>query len=283
MSYSTIEEQQVLVHLFELCRRPNPSGFEEVIRTYVRDTLTACQFTVAVDPFGNLTAQRGALAPGEGYPLLSFHLDSASQCVPGDLWDVQAFSETRYADTLRFWQLPQFREDIASSRGAYGLGGDDKCGAAIALALAEFTAAPLKIVASVQAEQGCRGITCVSPSFFADVAYALVLDHPGSGDLVTRIGRRALCQRRFAQGLLEAATLIGQKARPVEGTLSDAYHLSAWLENVVNLSVGYVHAGSADERIVLADVLHTYHWVQSALRLLPRPLPPQQEDRLLES
>jgi putative aminopeptidase FrvX len=247
---------QLLQIALDLFRRPSPSGHEELMRDYVRQYLTTHGFTVTVDRAGNVLACRGTPATGEGYPLLSFHLD----CVSLD-W--------RRALRLRPPESLAIERGWLHSWGRFVLGGDDKCGGAIALTLATMSSMPLKIVASVEEEVGCLGIEQVDPRFFEDVAYALVLDRRGANHLVVSIAGSLLCQGAFAAALMRAAGETGLVAYAVEGAFSDALALSHMIENVANLSVGYYHPHSVDERVSLADLCRSYLWVKRALESLP--------------
>src|SRR5690242_9691759 len=100
MSLSQAERDCVLTHLYELCRRPNPSGFEDLVRAYIVEHLTARHFSVEVDVVGNVTAWRGVPAPEEGYPLLSFHMDSVTLREPRSLWEVQGVPEAEEPDNM---------------------------------------------------------------------------------------------------------------------------------------------------------------------------------------
>lgn len=243
----------------DLFRRPSPSGHEELMRAYVSQHLAAHDFTVVEDGVGNVLAHRGTPAVGEGYPLLSFHLD----CVSTDRL------ARRSALTLRPLEALVIERGWLHSCERFVLGGDDKCGGAIALALAATTSMPLKIVASVEEEVGCLGIEHVDPQFFEDVAYALVLDRRGANHLIVSIAGHLLCQGTFAAALMRAAAETGLLVYAAEGALSDALTLSSFIANVANLSVGYVHPHSVEERVSLVDLWHSYQWVEQALTSLP--------------
>lgn len=281
--------QPLLEFVWELLRRPSPSGFEEAVCTYITNVLLAQQFHVTVDERGNLLAVRGKPLPGEGYPLLSFHMDTFAE--PG--WErnipglppalLPRKEESRSDKLFRQWIqahwdglqiLPatciEQKNGRLSTNGPHVLGGDDKCGATLALLLAKQTNIPMKIVASVLEELDCLGIEQVDPSFFSDVSFALVLDRQGNHDLVTSIRGQPLCTEPFAQTMLAIAKTVGLPAQQVEGRLSDALVLSRYITDVVNLSVGYYEPHSSQEYIIIADLLQAYRWAELALYQLPR-------------
>ena len=264
----------------DLFRRPSPSGREELVRAYVVEHLETFGFTVTIDAAGNVLAERGA--PDPRYPLLSFHMDCVtwgqgqSSVTPSDSPDAldRAFQRrskrrARAQLTLRSLEDLAIERDWLHSRGKFVLGGDDKCGGAIALTLAATTTIPLKIVASVEEEVGGFGIAQVDPQFFEDVAYALVLDRRGANHLVVAIAGQQLCQGWFAATLMRAAAETGLVVYAVEGAYSDAVTLSQYLSNVVNLSVGYYHPHSVKEHVSLSDLWNAYRWVHEALKRLP--------------
>jgi di/tripeptidase len=273
----------------DLFRRPSPSGHEDLMRAYVVEHLERCGFAVSVDEAGNVLTVRGEPNPGEGYPLLSFHMDcvsydpafladdatSVSPALVPSLFSAEhgpRFCATRRRAAhvaLRPPEALAITGEWLHSRGAFVLGGDDKCGGAIALCLAATTDLPLKIVASVQEEIGCVGIEQVDPAFFADVAYALVLDRRGANHLVVSIAGHLLCQGTFAASMMRAAAATDLVVYAVEGALSDARRLSQYIPNVVNVSVGYYRPHSLQERVSLTDLWRSYQWIYEALHSLP--------------
>lgn len=270
---------QVALDLF---RRPSPSGREDLVRAYTRQHLERCGFAVSVDEAGNVLATRGLSESPEllettpntpGYPLLSFHMDCVSAEGPFVYHGRETIQQRRRpALSLRPLEALEITNGWVSSRGAFVLGGDDKCGGALALTLAAMTTLPMKIVASVQEEIGCVGIEQVNPRFFQDVAYALVLDRRGAHHLVVSITGQPLCQGTFAAAVTRAAQTTGLLVYAVEGALSDAATLARMIPNVVNLSVGYYHPHTLHERVSLVDLWRSYCWAYEALQSLPLDL-----------
>ncbi len=223
------------------------------------------------------------------HPLLSFHMDcvssdthfltdrmtpSSSSDVPDLCSSIETFGDEKKRPgeaqlSLRSSDTLAITRGWLHSRGAFVLGGDDKCGGAIALTLAATTTLPLKIVASVQEEVGCIGIEQVAPCFFEDVAYALVLDRRGANHLIVSIAGQLLCQGAFAAAMMRAAATTGLLVYAAEGAFSDAWALSQYISNVVNLSVGYYHPHTTKEAVSLVDLWHSYQWVCESLRSLP--------------
>ncbi len=274
----------------DLFRRPSPSGQEELVRAYVLEHLEQHDFNVSVDAAGNVLAVRGRPDPQNDYPLLSFHMDCVSLENPLSAGHPELPRSSRVASLFSFSRSPasshatrrnetplslrpldalEITQGWLHSREAFVLGGDDKCGASIALTLAATTEIPLKILASVEEERGCVGIEQVDPHFFDDVAYALVLDRRGANHLIVSIGEQVLCTGAFAAAMMRAAATTGLLVYAAAGALSDALILSRYIPNVVNLSVGYYHPHTVEERVSLADLWHSYQWVYEALHTLP--------------
>lgn len=292
---SPLNHFSVLVQVaLDLFRRPSPSGREDLVRAYVVQHLSRAGFAVSVDEAGNVLAERSDPDSSAGYPLLSFHMDQITahttdwhgSVLPGSRRGLDGFTrvfQPRRPETLALRPLDalEITNGRLSSRGAFVIGGDDKCGAAIALTLATLTTLPMKIVASVEEEIGCVGIARVDPRFFADVAYALVLDRRGTNDLVVSIAGQPLCQEAFAAAMMHEAAATGLLVYSVEGMLSDAVTLAQHIPNVVNLSVGYSHPHTVREVVSFVDLWRSYRWVHQALQSLPREL--SEQDRRTSS
>jgi di/tripeptidase len=279
--------------LLDLLLRPSPSGQEELVRSYVVARLQECGFEVKIDAAGNVLATRGKPEASQGYPLLSFHMDTVedpiySYPVEGRPTRKDGESDESFKKRKRSHYFARRQVLPPSLRPASTViveqgwirpdekrvaGGDDKCGGAITLALAAHTTMPLKVVASVEEEAGCVGIHEVEPGFFADVSYALVLDRREGHDLITEINGRPICTRAFISQMVNAAAAIGHTVRPTPGMLSDAVVLARYIWDVVNMSVGYHHPHTELERISLDEVRTAYDWAYQALLTLPLPEP----------
>ncbi|MBO0789849.1 MAG: hypothetical protein J2P36_02730 [Ktedonobacteraceae bacterium] len=275
-------EFHALFHLAgELFRRPSPSGQEYLARAFVCQHLETCGFGVAIDQAGNLLACRGIPAPDEGYPCLSFHLDMVHDWQPsmprrhqrGTGVLPRPFSWRKAIRLLTWDEACTIEHGLIHTQGQRILGGDDKCGGAIACSLAQHTNYPLKIIASVEEEIGCLGIEQVDPSFFKDVSYVLVLDRRGSQDLITQIGGRSLCSASFAAQVIAAAASLGHQVETTEGMRSDALTIAGYVDEVVNMSVGYHRPHTVQEYVVIRELWMALCWAHACLNALPRPRP----------
>jgi di/tripeptidase len=149
------------------------------------------------------------------------------------------------------------------------IGGDDKCGLAIIMTIAQTTNIPLKICLSIAEEIGCVGIDEVSPQFFDDVDYSLTLDRRGDTDLIYQVSRRKLYSDvDFLLTIIRAGIEVGVMPTLSEGMLADVMIISEYVENCCNMSVGYYSPHTDKEVIVLDDLYNSYNWVKESIRLL---------------
>jgi di/tripeptidase len=93
------------------------------------------------------------------------------------------------------------------------LGGDDKCGIALALQVArEMPKQPLKILFTVQEETGGQGIEYFiehNKNWFNDVKYCLTLDRRGSDNLILHACGQKLCERAFGSKIAKIGIETG--------------------------------------------------------------------------
>lgn len=152
-----MDYQQLHQDLINLCRIPSPSGQEGSIADFVREAVAPLGLAVREDDAGPaLGSDTGNLiiqTEGVGDPLfLSAHMDT----VPPSPVD---------------GAVPVVAEgDRVHTGGQSILGGDDKAGVAVALAMlreavsAPDSTRPLDVVFTVQEEQGARGARHLDPA-----------------------------------------------------------------------------------------------------------------------
>jgi di/tripeptidase len=150
------------------------------------------------------------------------------------------------------------------------LGGDDKCGVALALRAACELDRPLAVLLTVQEEVGgigCQVFARQRRDWFDDVSACLVLDRRGAGDVVVEIGGRVLDPvGAFRERVLAAGRAAGVPVREVGGLFSDALilHCETGLP-VVNISVGYHQPHSPQEWVSLPHLRRAWRWVDRIL------------------
>lgn len=232
--------------LFRLLSFPSPPGGEGAVSAFCARFLAERGFRVEADRLGNVAAKRG-----EGpFTALVAHLDD---------WG---------SPSRRRFRL--LRGGAVVSTNGMPLGGDDKCGAALALRAACDPGRPLAVLLTVQEEVGgvgCQAFVRHRRDWFEDVAACLVLDRRGAGDVVVEVGRCTLDpEGAFRERVLAAGRAVGVPVREVGGLFSDALilHLETGLP-VANISVGYHRPHTPQERVSLPQLRRAWRWVNRIL------------------
>ncbi len=149
------------------------------------------------------------------------------------------------------------------------LGGDDRAGMELIFSILDAYQGPLniKVLFTVREEIGGQGMYDANRSFLEGVNFGLVLDRKHSGDVVTIIERKRLCDRALTNRILKAGRFAHVRDLNVtDGAFSDAYFLSRRFKvPCANLSVGYYHPHSPMERIDLHALDDSVRWVQAIL------------------
>lgn len=149
------------------------------------------------------------------------------------------------------------------------LGGDDRAGMELIFSVLEQYEGPLniKVLFTVREEIGGQGMHDANRSFLEGTNFGLVLDRKHSGDVVTIIERRRLCDRDLTNRILKAGRYARVRDLNVtDGAFSDAYFLSRRFGvPCANLSVGYYHPHSPMERVDLYAMNDSVRWVQAIL------------------
>lgn len=157
------------------------------------------------------------------------------------------------------------------SNGLRVMGGDDKCGVAMALYMLSDTDVPLKIFLSVQEEIGCVGAKHAlknRASWFNDVKYMITMDRRGSDNLLLKSagdynGKSlmffgTLAYYGFAAGIEVDTSQTGSSA--------DCCVLREIIDNTVNISVGYYNPHTTSEYIDYNAFCRSYDWVKYTLK-----------------
>jgi di/tripeptidase len=145
------------------------------------------------------------------------------------------------------------------------LGGDDKCGLFIAFEVARLLPKqPLKILFTVQEEEGCIGIQHFikeNPSWFDDVDYSLTIDRRGGDNLLwTQLGKFS-CTKEFAAKLAYIGIISGIPVKVQDGSVADVIYIRTLVKNSINLSAGYYEPHSEKEYVDIGDVKKIVKWV----------------------
>lgn len=149
------------------------------------------------------------------------------------------------------------------------LGGDDKCGIAIALQVArEMPKMPMKLLFTVEEEVGCGGILefCKKHAeWFGDVAYSLTIDRRDNDNLLMYSCGKRNCSLEFAAQLASIGIRNGIFVKIEKGTLADVIYIRKYVENCVNISAGYFNSHSLNEYVDFLGMLNIKNWVKAIL------------------
>lgn len=125
-------------------------------------------YKAGIDDSGNVYFCKGTLAEGEYYPCLSAHMDTVhDEQIPFIESGTPIPLITEEVDVGKHWIYAE----------NFGLGGDDKAGIAIALAILDKVPV-CKAVFFVEEEIGCLGSQNVELAWFKDVGYVMAFDSP---------------------------------------------------------------------------------------------------------
>lgn len=154
-----------------------------------------------------------------------------------------------------------------TSDGTRPIGGDDKCGIAIALrAAAESPSTPMKLLFTVQEECGCVGVRHFvgqpyGKDFLRDVKYSVTIDRRGADNLIYNGAGTPYCSSKFAGRLVGVGLEGGLEVAVQQGSVSDAGVLTKHVPEAVNISAGYYDAHTDNEYVVVDEVLAIKDWV----------------------
>lgn len=156
------------------------------------------------------------------------------------------------------------------------LGGDDRCGLAIALAILEqMPDAPIMALFTTKEESGQHGIQNLGNPLPQTLQAALSLDRKFNNqfDIIETYQAHTMASPSFIQTIRHAAESLDLPVGIGRGAMSDAYYLSTlWkIPQVVNLTVGYVRAHSEHECVILERFHQAGDWIERVVRTLIQP------------
>lgn len=148
------------------------------------------------------------------------------------------------------------------------LGGDDKCGMAIAMQLAKETRCPMKILFTTGEETGCIGISYFckhNAKWFNDVKYSLTIDRRGNDNLIMRSCGKANCSADFAGKVACIGIQSGIQVKLEEGTIADVIYIRNHVAECVNMSAGYFIPHSVDEYVDFFGMYKVKNWITNII------------------
>jgi hypothetical protein len=231
-------KKELIYILGELFRIYSPSKHELPVVEYCVRLLRGAGFKVYTDKINNVYATRGEV---EGDPLvmLNAHTDTVQRDADKDVADFVEYVWTN---------------DAYTGNGKM-LGGDDKCGIALALTLAVHTELPMKIIFTVEEEIGGHGAHAVTKNDLRGVSFFFTVDRMHGTDLISTYCGRPCAPKEFVTEFIRIAKdATGVTFKDTGGSFADTYTLSAMVPGV-NLSAGYYNAHT-DKDFVLVDELY---------------------------
>ena len=157
---------------------PRPSHHEEKISAFLMDWAKQCGFSPIQDEALNVCFDVPATEGMENYPLmvLQGHMDM-----------VVAVADDKEFDPLED-PITMIRDDVAGTLTADGtsLGADDASGLAVMMAIAEgrMNHGPLRIIVTVDEEDGMEGTFSMSPDWLEGAAYLINIDSEVSDEVL---------------------------------------------------------------------------------------------------
>lgn len=190
----------------------------------------------------NLYATKGKLKKGEFYPCFVAHTDTVHEIKPsfnilhnnGYLIAMDKFSQT-------------------------GIGGDDKVGIYLALALLDLLDV-CKVAFFVDEEIGCIGSGKAHKEFFENVGYVLQADRKGNTGVTESISGMDMISDEFKELIAPAMTFHSRKY--VDGMMTDVQTLAHKFDIcMMNIECGYYLPHSDKEYVAVQDVENTLNFM----------------------
>lgn len=151
------------------------------------------------------------------------------------------------------------------SNGVRPMGGDDKCGIAIALQVARETSIPMKILFTVQEEVGCLGVKNIEKNyldFLSDVKYSITIDRKSGNHLLVTSAGKANCTLKFLAELAKFAILANIPVSLENGSVADVCVIREHVKDAMNISAGYYNPHTNDEYVKFNEVEKIKEWVR---------------------
>ena len=148
-----------------------------------------------------------------------------------------------------------------------GVGGDDKCGVYLCLqALLDYDA--VKVVLFFDEEVGCVGSKKCIKSFFNDVSFVIQGDRRGdTTDFITHTNGITTCTDKVKNTIKSIISKYGYEFK--HGILTDVGEVVRRTNTCgANISVGYYHAHTDDEVVVISEVEAAYNLMRDVFDAL---------------
>lgn len=234
--------KKLLINILQI---PTYSHHEFFIKKHIIDYLFDKNIKYEEDDFGNLIITKGVLCNNEAYPCVVAHLDTVHK-------ENEVFINN--SDLLPL----DINHNIITSK--YGVGGDDKCGIAIALKLLDEID-KLKIIFFVREEIKDKknvGSNLINPIFLNDVGYVIGFDSPEFNRAALTCKYIKLMNKSFFNTVFPICEKNGLTRFKAE-TSTDVMYLRRKI-NVpcMNIGSGYYKQHTLNEYVKIDDVIKSY-------------------------
>lgn len=223
--------------LYPILRTQSKSRQQQDMQAHIYSELVSLGATVEYDaPTGNIYATKGVATY---YPCYVAHLDTVHAIIPN--YDIRV----RPNGDLIGWNV--------DTNTISGIGGDDKCGLFIALAMLRDLPAA-KVALFTDEEIGCLGAYDAQMSFFHDAAFVLEADRRGNSDIVRDAAGVELYSDEFSEAI--AATMAAHDIAEEYGSITDVMTLkkNGLAVSCLNMSAGYHQPHQPETFIRPADL-----------------------------
>jgi hypothetical protein len=246
--YNKPLKKEMIIILQDLCKMYTPTGSEKPVIDYCWDKLSNAGFKVQTDKVNNLFAVRGG-EDGSKLVCINAHTDT-----------VQAYADRNVAETLEY----RWFSDVMTGNGRM-MGGDDRCGIAVALTLAMYTNLPMKIILTAGEEVGGTGSAELKKTDFDDVAFCFTIDRKGGDDIIWKYCGRTCAPKEFVDQFIALAhRTTGLIFSEADGSYADTYTICEFTP-CVNLSAGYYNAHTKDDFVDINELYLVMMSVKAAI------------------
>jgi hypothetical protein len=229
-----------------------PTGSEHQMVEYATAKLRESGFEVIVDAAQNIEATRRYDYEGtETLVAINAHTDTVQGAADKGI--------TLGGGALYNW----IRDEFVSNGDM--IGGDDKCGIAVALCLARYTDLPMKIVFTAGEERGGIGMKALRKEAWDGVSFCFTVDRMHGNDIISVYCGGTCAPKEFVNEFIRIAeTYAGVKYVDTAGSWADTATISDFVP-AVNLSAGYYNPHTSNDLIKCDEMYKTMLAVKAAI------------------
>lgn len=245
--------------LNKLYKIQSPSKKELGVMTFIESKLKKIKnIEYKFDKIGNLLITKGELNEGEYYPCIVAHTDTVHDFKSNIKINVEQVHSkcTKIYSTYIENGLEYY----------FGGCGDDKNGVWLALILLEKLE-KIKIILTVQEENGCIGASNIDETFLTDIGYYIEGDRKGSSDIINNYFHSQMTSETFDKIILTTGKKYGYSIS--DGAFTDICELYKMNSvSAINVSIGYYNAHRNDEYTIYEELINAKNYVFDLVKVL---------------